>query len=108
MRHLPQGMDPGIGAPGAMDGDYFAAEIRNRGFERFLHRQPLWLPLPADKPGAVIFDRQLVAGHGSKVPAAIGKPRKKASASTGPRPGLCRRNGRNTPAPQAIDSRLVE
>ncbi len=105
MRHLRQGMDPGVGATGPMDDHHLAAEIRDRGFERLLHRQSLRLTLPADEPGAVIFDRQLVAGHGSKVPAAIGKPRRNASASTGPRPGRCSRNGRSAPLPQAIDSR---
>jgi hypothetical protein len=30
------------------------------------------LALPTDQTGAVILDRQLVAGHGNSVPAAIG------------------------------------
>ncbi len=71
MRHLSKGVDPGIGAAGAMDDNHLAAELRDCGFERLLHRQSLRLTLPADEPGAVVFDRQLVARHGSKVPAAI-------------------------------------
>ena len=61
-----------IGAAGAVDADLLPAKAGDRGFERFLHRQAVRLALPADQPRAVIFDRQLVAGHGSTVPAAIG------------------------------------
>ena len=105
MGDLAQRMDAGIGAAGAMDRHGLAAKLRDRGFERLLHRQPLRLALPADEPGAVIFDRQLVAGHGNKVPAGIGQPRRNAAASSGARPGRCSLNGRSAPDPQAIDSR---
>src|SRR6516162_7040093 len=103
MRILTERMHTGIGAPGAVDGDPLAAKPTDRSFERLLHRQAVCLPLPAGEPGAVIFDRQLVAGHGSTVPAAIGKPRRKAAASSAARPGRCSRNGRNAPSPQAIE-----
>src|SRR5258705_5076366 len=104
MRALTERVHARIGAPGAVDGDPLAAKAGDRGFERFLHRQTVRLALPADEPGAVIFDRQLVAGHGRTVPAAIGWPRRKADTSTAARPGRCTRNGRKTPSPQAIDS----
>jgi hypothetical protein len=78
MCDLRHSMYTGIGAAGAMNRYRFAAKLRRCGFERFLHRQPLRLALPADEPGAVIFDRQFVAGHGSWVPGAIEKPRRKA------------------------------
>jgi len=61
-----------IGAAGTMDREMLAAEAVIAVFERFLHREAVRLALPADEPRAVIFDRQLVAGHGSTVPAAIG------------------------------------
>ena len=105
MGDLAQRMDAGIGAAGAMDRHGLAAKLRDRGFDRLLHRQPLRLALPADEPGAVIFDRQLVAGHGNKVPAGIGQPRRNASAARGARPGRCSLNGRSAPDPQATDSR---
>ena len=72
MRNLGQSMDPGVGAPSAVDGHYLAAEIRHCGFESLLYRQSLGLALPTDQTGAVILDRQLVTGHGSRVPMAIG------------------------------------
>src|SRR5215469_17213517 len=68
-----------------------------------IYRGPVRLPLPADQSTPIIFDRQLVAGHGSTVPGAIGKPRKKAGASSGARPGRCTRSNRKTPSPQATD-----
>ncbi len=46
----------------------FPAELRDRGFQRLLNREPVRLALPPYQPGSVIFDRQLVAGHGSTVP----------------------------------------
>src|SRR5215831_9116974 len=103
MGALAERVHAGIGTPRTVDGDPLAAKPRDRGLERLLHRGAVRLPLPADQAAPVIFDLQLVAGHGSTVPAAIGKPRRKAAASSGMRPGRCSRNGRNTPSPQAID-----
>src|SRR5215472_15505802 len=103
MRGLAERMHTGVGAPGTVQRDLLTAEPGDRRFERLLHRQAIRLALPADETGAVILDRQLVAGHGSTVPAAIGKPRRKADVSSGARPGRCSRNGRNTPSPQAIE-----
>ena len=37
--------------------------------QRLLHRRAVLLALPADEPAAVIFDRQLEAGHGRTAPA---------------------------------------
>ena len=104
MRGLRQRMHTRIGAPRPVDRGSFPAETGDRGFEGPLDREPVPLPLPADQPGAVIFDGQLVAGHGRTVPGAIGKPRRKAGASSGARPGRCSRSNRSTPSPQAIVS----
>src|SRR5439155_26719884 len=93
------------GAAGAEHRQALAAKPLDRGFQRPLDRQAVRLALPADKTGAVIFDRQLVAGHGNWVPAGIGKPRNNAAASSRPRPGRRNLSGRNTPAPHATASR---
>ena len=72
MRRLSQRMNPRIRAARAVHRYRFAAKTHDCGFERFLHRQALRLALPADEPGAVIFDRQLVAGHNKIFPGGIG------------------------------------
>src|SRR5208282_3238370 len=102
MRDLRQRMDPGIGAAGAMHGDALAAEALGGGFQDFLHRKPVSLALPADQAGAVIFERQLVAGHGRIVPGGMAKPRRKAWDSSAARPARCNRTSRSASWPQAI------
>ena len=69
MAGLRHGVNAGIGPPGAMHADRFAAERRDGFFERLLHGIAVGLILPADKIRAVIFDGQLVARHGSVSPA---------------------------------------
>ena len=49
MRHLALGMDAGIGAARACDGDAQAGEFLDRVFQRALHRGAIVLALPADK-----------------------------------------------------------
>ena len=75
MRRHPQRVDPGIGPPGAMHRDGLAGHLADRLFERLLDRFAQCLPLPADERPAVIFERQLPAGHERIVPAGIAKPR---------------------------------
>ena len=87
MRDLRQRVDPGIGAAGAVDGDALAAEALDGGFQDFLHRKPVPLALPADQAGAVIFERQLVAGHGRIVPGGMAKPRRNAGGLERGAPG---------------------
>ena len=55
-----------------MDANGFAVKPLDRGLEDLLHREPVGLALPTDQPGAVIFDNQLVTGHGSFVPGGMG------------------------------------
>ena len=93
MRDLRQRMHPGIGASGAEYGRPVAGKPLKGGLERLLHREAVGLALPANEARPVIFDCQLVAGHGNRVPAGIGKPRRKASASSAARPGRCNRSG---------------
>ena len=82
MRDLRQRMDAGIGAPGAMHRDASRRRTASTASSSAcLHREPVRLALPADEAGAVIFDGQLVAGHGSTVPGGSAKPRRKAAAS---------------------------
>ena len=88
MRRLAQRMNAGIGAAGAMHDDRLAAEALDRLFEDLLHREPVRLALPADEAGAVIFERQLVAGHGSTVPARQGEAaQERRASSSAARPG---------------------
>ncbi len=63
MRHLPPGMNAGIGAPGAADRDRLAGERQDRLLDRAWNRRTVVLPLPADIIGTVIFDGQAIAGH---------------------------------------------
>src|SRR6185312_14936136 len=95
MRDLRERVHPGIGATGAVHNHALAAEFCDRVFERGLHRYPCGLALPADEAGAVVLDRQLVAGHGSTRPGGTANPRRKASASCAARPARWRRSGRN-------------
>ena len=81
MAALAQRVNAGIGAARTMHAHLFAAEALDRTLQRLLHRASVALILPADEAGAVVFEGQLVAGHGRRVPAGIGRPRSKASVS---------------------------
>src|SRR5579863_5034116 len=102
MCSLRQRMDACIGTTRAVHCEPLAAEALDRSLDDFLHRQAVILALPADETGAVIFEDQLVAGHGSRVPTGSGKPRRKAAPSVAPRPGRWRPTRRSAPAPEAI------
>ena len=67
MGDLAERVDAGIGAARARDGDALAREGRDRVGECALHRRRVGLELPADEGRAVIFDRELVAGHQSMI-----------------------------------------
>ncbi len=67
--------------------------------------KPVRLALPADETGAAIFDRQLVAGHGRRVPGGSAKPRRNAAVSSAraarplqPRAGAARPRRKRRPA----------
>ena len=64
VRHLGRRVDARIGSPCALHARRPGAAGLGRRLQRALHRQPLGLTLPADEGRAVIFDGQLVAGHG--------------------------------------------
>ena len=62
---LPRGVNARIRAPGANDGRGLADEAPQRCLKRLLHGLAVGLSLPADKGRAVVFDDELVTGHGS-------------------------------------------
>src|SRR5579864_3649980 len=110
MCRLRQRVDARIGATRTVHCELLAAEALDRGLDDLLHRQAVILALPADEAGAVKFEDQLVAGHGSRVPTGSGKPRRKAAPSSAARPGRWRLTRRSAPAPQAtvgVRSRIV-
>src|SRR3546814_11036655 len=94
-------VNPGVGATRALDQHALAAEAPDRLLQGRLHRGAVGLALPADEVGAVILDGDLVARHGSTVPAGSAKPRKKASIGIGALPARCTVSTRSPPAPQA-------
>src|SRR3546814_2058077 len=102
VRHLGERVNPGVGATRALDQHALAAEAPDRLLQGRLHRGAVGLALPADEVGAVILDGDLVARHGSTVPAGSAKPRKKASIGIGALPARCTVSSRSAPAPQAI------
>ena len=63
MRDLPGRVDARVGPPGAMREGSLAGHGEDRFFQRLLHRDAVLLPLPADERSAVIFERELEAGH---------------------------------------------
>src|SRR4051812_13499110 len=65
MSGLSLGMDAGIGAARAVNGRALAAECSDRRFDDRLHALAIGLGLPADEWPAIIFDREVVARHGS-------------------------------------------
>src|SRR4051812_39680351 len=63
MRDLPERMNPGVGAAGAVHPYGLAADRLDCILKRALHRGPVVLQLPAAEWRAVIFDDEFVAGH---------------------------------------------
>src|SRR3546814_18510407 len=81
MRDLPERMDAGIGASGALYRDPFAGEGEYCLLDRLLHGRAVRLALPADEGAAVVFDDDLPTRHGRTVPAGRSRPRRNAAAS---------------------------
>ena len=108
MRDLAERMHAGVGAPGTGNNDALAGEGRDRVGEHALHRNAVVLRLPADKRRAVIFDGEFVAWHldchSTRVPGAIGVPRKNSSAGIGCRPARCNSRSLTAPSPHATVS----
>jgi hypothetical protein len=73
MGDLTERVHPGIGPPGGDHRHLLAAESAHGVFQRLLHRSAFTLPLPAAKRPAVIFQDQLVAGHGEPSRAPTGR-----------------------------------
>src|SRR5581483_10107043 len=105
MRHLADGVHAGVGASGALHRDLFAGEGFNRRRQHALHRGRAGLNLPAGKGRAVVFDKELVAGHQHNlVPAGIAVPRKNSSVAIGCLPARFNSTSRTAPSPQATVS----
>ena len=69
MRNLAERMHAGIGAAGATWDGLLAGERFDGVGEAPLHRGAVLLHLPADEGRAVIFEDELVAGHGWREPS---------------------------------------
>ena len=67
MGDLTERMHAGIGAARAARDDLLAGEGFDRFGEATLHRGAILLHLPADEGRAVIFEGELVAGHGASL-----------------------------------------
>src|SRR5258708_5686766 len=96
VRHLAERVHAGIGPSRSRHANALAGKGHHGVLECSLDRRAVLLALPADERRAVVFDCELVAGHGVSssrhvgkattaggartVPAASVKPRKKASA----------------------------
>ena len=65
VRDLTDGMDAGIGPPGAGDRGRLGVEPPQGLLHRLLHRRLVGLPLPAREGAAMIVEEKRVAGHGS-------------------------------------------
>ena len=55
VEHLASGMNPGIGAAGAMDGDRASQQLRKGLLNLLLYRGRVLLPLPATVLRTVVF-----------------------------------------------------
>src|ERR1700710_720146 len=112
MCHLAERMHAGVGAPGAVQRDGFAAELFDRPFQNALDRLAAVLTLPAHEIRAVIFNENAIPRHRqpNTMPGGKAKPRKTSLASIADFPGRCRRVKRTAPSPQAMvsaSSRMV-
>ena len=65
MRHLAGGVNAGIGAAGAAQGNLLAAEFLDRLLESMLNSRVVGLVLPAGEKAAVIFDVEAKTRHSS-------------------------------------------
>ena len=63
MGDLPDGVDPRVGAPGALHGGWKAGEAFQRLLQPLLDGRAVGLTLPAREGAAVIFEGELVARH---------------------------------------------
>ena len=83
-----QRVDAGVGPPGGVQRHLLVGDRADRLLDRLLHRGAVRLPLPAHERPAVIFDGEPEAGHASRVPAGMAKPRSSSAgviaAAAGP------------------------
>ena len=77
---------PASVATGGVERGAFADDGGCGIFDRLLQRRAMRLPLPAHIGAAVIFHCQAEAGHFSRVPGGIGKPRSNSPVDIALRP----------------------
>ena len=63
MGDLSQGMDAGISAPCPLNTCFLTTKGEHRSLQGSLNGRTVWLPLPAHKRPAIVFDCQLPALH---------------------------------------------
>ena len=97
MGDLRQSVHAGIGAPGTVNANVFAADRLDGLFKRALNRGAVFLNLPAAERRAIIFDEELIAGHQlSRIGGLSAVPRKNSSAFIGALPARCNSTIRKT------------
>ena len=94
-RHLPQRVDPGVGASCGVQRRPLAGNCEYRIFDRALHGGRVLLSLQAGKGPTVEFKREGEPCHPTRVPAGIGLPRRNASRSIAGLPARWTRIGRS-------------
>ena len=63
MSDLAQGMNPGIRAPGAEYFHRLAGEFLQGLFNRLLNAIAVFLSLPADEAGTIVFKENFISRH---------------------------------------------
>jgi len=100
MRHLANGMNAGVGAPGALQVDFGAKELVRDALQVALDTAGVDLRLPARKFGAVVFEGQSEGPHVTAImrdgraiwTEVLGKgtPKMRLARLTTPVTGKCR------------------
>ena len=106
MAYLSNRVHAGVGAPGAAYSHPLAAKAFACRGQHSLHARSVVLDLPADEGPAVVFYRQLIAGHEAaqliQTPGRTGLPRRKSCAFIAARPARCNWRMRIEPSRQAM------
>jgi len=81
--HLPQSVDAGVGAAGALEDRSLAQNRRQHFDERPLDRRQTRLLLPPVVGGAVVPDRHAEASHGEECSVSAGRGHQQSGAGAG-------------------------
>ena len=106
MCYLAERVHAGIGASRPARDGLLAGEGRDGLRQTALHRRAVLLELPADKGRAVIFESELVAGHGGSAQHRAGADAERRGGIRRPSsvflPARCTSVRRTAPSPQAM------